>query len=215
MSPLTEFLNNLAAALGASGLAASGDETRAMAMSRLIEKAAEAAGLREGCQSQRLPVCTWIAQALASSRAHSEAVSRLADSFDRIEPLLRWMPRAAGGAFASENWPEGHANAMIVGPGGLEKRHGIRIGVSLMAPHVRYPDHNHPQEEVYLVLSQGQFKHGASSWYEPGIGGTFYNEPNIGHAMMSDASPLLAIWCLWEESLGAVHKGYKNIHHRN
>jgi quercetin dioxygenase-like cupin family protein len=193
MSPLTEFLNNLAAALG--------DEPRAVAMSRLIESAAEAAGPRERSEAQRLPVCTWVAPALASASAHSEAISRVTDGFRQIEPLLRWAPRPASGPFASANWPEGHANAMIVGPGGLERRQAIRIGVSLMAPHVRYPDHDHPQEEIYLVLSQGQFKHGAASWYEPGIGGTFHNEPNIRHAMMSGDSPLLAIWCLWEESL--------------
>jgi len=169
-------------------------------MSRLIENAAKAAGPHEKCQAKRLPVCTWVVPALASARAHSNVISRLADSFYQIEPLLRWAPRPAGGPFASANWPDGHANAMIVGPGGLERCYGIRIGVSLMAPHVRYPDHNHPQEEVYLVLSAGQFKHGAASWYEPGIGGTFHNEPNIRHAMMSGGSPLLAIWCLWEES---------------
>jgi hypothetical protein len=192
MSSLAVFLKSLAAAFG--------EEPRAAAMARLIETAAEAAGPREKCQAQRLPACSWIARGLASARAHSSAISRVADGFYQIEPLLRWAPRPAGGPFASANWPEGHANAMIVGPGGLERRDGIRIGVSLMGPHVRYPDHNHPQEEVYLALSAGQFRHGASSWYEPGIGGTFHNEPNIRHAMMSGDAPLLAIWCLWEES---------------
>ena len=87
---------------------------------------------------------------------------------------------------------------MIVGEGGLERRHGIRVGVSLMAPDVRYPDHTHPPEEVYLVLSPGRFKHGSSSWCEPGIGGTFHNEPGIWHAMASGDVPFLAIWSLWE-----------------
>lgn len=52
-------------------------------------------------------------------------------------------------------------------------------------------------EEVYLVLSPGRFQHGSSSWFEPGLGGTLYNEPNIKHAMASGDAPLLAIWCLW------------------
>jgi hypothetical protein len=68
-----------------------------------------------------------------------------------------------------------------------------------MAPHVRYPDHNHPPEEVYLVLSPGWFQHGDSSWSEPGIGGTFHNVPNIKHAMASGDAPLLALWCLWAD----------------
>jgi hypothetical protein len=52
-------------------------------------------------------------------------------------------------------------------------------------------------EEVYLVLSPGRFQHGESGWFEPGIGGTLYNEPNIRHAMVSDGAPLLALWHLW------------------
>ena len=86
---------------------------------------------------------------------------------------------------------------MIVGPGGLESRNDVHIGVSLLAPNVRYPDHNHAPEEVYLVLSPGRFQHGEFGWFEPGIGGTLYNEPNIRHAMASDEAPLFALWLLW------------------
>jgi quercetin dioxygenase-like cupin family protein len=114
-----------------------------------------------------------------------------------MEPSLLWSRRPAGGPFASDNWPDGHANATIVGTEGLEHREDVVIGVSLLAPHVRYPDHNHSPEEVYLILSPGRFRHGESDWFEPGIGGTFYNEPNIVHAMASGEDPLLALWYLW------------------
>jgi hypothetical protein len=73
---------------------------------------------------------------------------------------------------------------------------GIR-SVSLLAPNVRYPDHSHSPEEVYLVLSPGRFRHGESGWFEPGVGATLYNEPNILHAMSSEDVPLLAFWYLW------------------
>ena len=89
MSSLTLFLKSLAAAFG--------EEPRAAAMSRLIEKAAKVAGPNEKCQAQRLPVCTWVVPALASARAHSDVISRLADGFYRIEPLLRWAPRCQEG----------------------------------------------------------------------------------------------------------------------
>jgi len=107
------------------------------------------------------------------------------------------MVRSSGGPFASANWPEGHANSTIVGPErGLECRDDVAIGVSLLAPLVRYPDHQHAPEEVYLLLTPGRFQHGGSDWFEPGIGGTLHNEPNIRHAMVSQDAPLLAIWCL-------------------
>jgi hypothetical protein len=146
---------------------------------------------------RRLPVCRYLTEAVAAARAGAAPVARVADAFAALEPSLAWAPRAAGGPFASDNWPEGHANATVVGPGGLEDRNDLAIGASLLAPHVRYPDHSHGPEEVYLVLSPGRFQHGASGWFEPGIGGTLHNEPNIKHAMASDDAPLLALWCLW------------------
>jgi hypothetical protein len=85
---------------------------------------------------------------------------------------------------------------MIIGPGGLEERSDIWLGVTLMAPHVRYPDHNHTPEEVYLVMSPGAFRQGEGEWFSPGIGGSFYNVPKIKHAMRSTDTPLLAFWAL-------------------
>ena len=66
-----------------------------------------------------------------------------------------------------------------------------------MAPNTRYPDHRHPPEEVYLVLSPGEWRQGDGAWHEPGPGGVVHNPPAIVHAMRSGDTPLLAIWCLW------------------
>jgi hypothetical protein len=147
--------------------------------------------------AKRLPVCRYLGETLATARTASASLARVADAFAALEPSLAWRARPSGGPFASDNWPEGHANAMVVGPKGLEHREDVAIGASLLAPDVRYPDHNHEPEEVYLVLSPGRFQHGDSGWFEPGPGGTLYNRPNIKHAMASDEAPLLALWCLW------------------
>ncbi|GGE22359.1 transcriptional regulator [Aureimonas endophytica] len=146
---------------------------------------------------QRLPVCEHISTAITGAQSAERPFAELAEAFREIEPRLRWARRASGGPHSSDNWPDGHANATILGAGGLEDRRDLAIGASLLAPNVRYPDHNHGPEEVYLVLSPGRFQHGKSGWFEPGVGGTLYNEPNIRHAMASDAAPLLAFWCLW------------------
>ena len=146
--------------------------------------------------SAYLPVCNHLPTAFQLARSASPELSALAFALEKIAPSLVWKVRSSGGPNASENWPEGHANAMIVGQGGLEERSDIAIGASLLAPHVRYPDHTHAPEEIYLVLTPGRFQHGDSDWFEPGPGGTLHNEPNIKHAMASDEEPLLAIWCL-------------------
>lgn len=192
---IQDFLSSVEDALAASGLDRPGSESIGRVFAALQSPGSPGSG-----RAQRLPVVDGaLPAALDAARRHSPATARIADTFQLIEPSLVWAPRGASGPQASDNWPDGHANATIVGPGGVESRGDVHIGVSLMAPHVRYPDHNHGPEEVYLVLSPGRFQHGGSGWFEPGIGGTLYNEPNIRHAMASDADPLFAIWLLWTD----------------
>jgi hypothetical protein len=190
---LQAFLSSVRDALAARVLTL--DETNTV--DRIFEALVNVERSGSG-QSCRLPVCAeFLPEACAHARRHSSAMAHIVDSFEAIEPRLFWAPRSASGPHASANWPQGHANAVIVGPGGLETRSDVQIGASLLAPYVRYPDHNHAPEEVYLVLSPGRFRHGETGWFEPGIGGTLYNEPNVLHAMASDEAPLLALWFLW------------------
>ncbi len=144
----------------------------------------------------RLPVCESIEPALANARRQTPSLAQLGDALAAIEPKLGWRRRpgaeALGPAFA-----EGHANAYVVGPDGIERRDDVLVGISLMAPRLQYPDHNHPPEEVYVTLSAGSWRQGAGAWSEPGPGGIVYNPPDVVHAMLSGEQPLLAIWCLW------------------
>jgi hypothetical protein len=144
----------------------------------------------------RLPACGHLGDALNSARAARPSLAKVADAFAALEPRLTWTRRPSADHTASANFADGHANAMIVGPNGYEPRDDVWVGVSLLAPHVRYPDHHHAPEEVYLVLSPGRFRQGEDDWFEPGIGGSFYNIPNIKHAMASGDAPLFAVWCL-------------------
>jgi len=192
---LQKFLTSLA-----SGLATRSLSPPAAAAIDKIFTALATPGQSNSGKATRLPVCAWLSTALGTARSASPELGEIADAFEALEPSLRWMRRATTGRFASRNWPEGHANALIAGPDGMEDRPDLLIGASLLAPHVRYPDHNHPPEEVYLVLSPGKFRQGDAAWFDPGIGGTLYNNRGITHAMASQEAPLFAIWCLWTES---------------
>jgi quercetin dioxygenase-like cupin family protein len=144
----------------------------------------------------RLPVCHHLEMALENARLQSGPVSALVDAFAAIEPQLTWKVRAGAEAHG-EQFLSNHANATIAGAEGLEIRSDVWIGVSLMAPHTQYPDHRHPPEEVYVVLSGGEWRQGNGPWHEPGVGGLVYNSPNVVHAMRSLERPLLALWFLW------------------
>ena len=156
----------------------------------------------ECSDTPRLPVCRYLPAALEHARRQPGPVGTLADAFAVIEPQLSWKARP-GAEAQGEQFLNGHANATITGPEGLEIRRDVRIGVSLMAPHTRYPDHHHPPEEIYVVLSSGQWRQASNPWHEPGIGGLVYNTPNIVHAMRSTEQPLLALWFLWIEQNNA------------
>jgi hypothetical protein len=125
------------------------------------------------------------------------SLTSMLKSFRALEPSLQWTTKSIyDDMSASENFPTSHANAMIAGPKGLEERSDLWLGVTLMAPHVRYPDHDHSPEETYLVMSDSEFKQADDAWFSPGVGGSFYNPPGIRHAMRSGDKPLFAFWAL-------------------
>ena len=100
----------------------------------------------------------------------------------------------------TDDFYNGHANAVIIGDGGLENHCKVRVGASLIAPNVEYPNHRHPPEEGYLVISEGEWRQEANPWLARKSGETIHNPPNIWHAMKAETSHLLAIWMLWMET---------------
>lgn len=160
-----------------------------------IVDAAGRVGPQRGTSGSRQPVCEQLDPMLANLSSHPD-LGPLARAFIAVEPQLDWRPRSTNDT-ASANFPTSHANAVFIGPGGIENRNDVWIGVSLMAPNVRYPDHDHAPEETYLVLSDGEFSQNGGDWFTPGVGGSFYNTPGILHTMRSKDTPLLALWALW------------------
>lgn len=159
-----------------------------------IARALETQG-EPGATPQTLPVCTWFDQA-AARETEADDLAAILVALRTLYPLMVWR-RRSGGPTASAGFVDAHANAMLLGPGGIEHRHDIWIGVSLLAPHTRYPDHDHAPEETYLVLSPGDFRKEGSDWFTPGIGGSFFVPPGAVHAMRSGNEPLFALWSLW------------------
>lgn len=156
-----------------------------------------------GAEPLALPVCSWFLPALEQPSGTAD-LDAVIDALRDLAPHICWRTSGRGGD-ASPNFADNHANAMLIGPGGIEHRHDVWIGLSLLAPGTRYPDHQHKPEETYLVLSPGHFRnHSGPDWFSPGMGGSFYNPPDVVHAMKSeDDAPLLAIWALHPERAAA------------
>jgi hypothetical protein len=152
---------------------------------------------REGDASEgapaALPVCGHLDAALRQTHPTRGAV---AAALQALAPRLIWARRPSARPTDGAFW-DGHANAMLAGPGGLEARDDVWVGVTLMAPAVLYPDHSHAPEETYLALTSGQWWNSDMDWTDPGADGLIYNPPGITHAMRSvPERPFLALWFL-------------------
>lgn len=149
-------------------------------------------------KAEPLAVTALLPQALEPLRQGKAgpSIAALAEAIAALGPVLPWATRKVVGPTASAGFAGAHANAYLIGPGALEDRADVMVGLSLMAPATRYPDHDHPPEEVYLVLSDGAFLQGEADWLPRQPGQTVYNTPGIRHAMRAGDQPFLALWCL-------------------
>ena len=148
----------------------------------------------KGC---RQPACGHFEAAISDAAAASPRVRELAAALADVEPRMSWY-RRPGSETEHTAFHAGHANAHIVGTQGLERRHDVWIGVSLMAPALSYPRHRHPPEEVYVTLTPGNWMRDDVDLEPSAPGDIIHNPPNVWHAMRSVPDrPLLAVWCLW------------------
>lgn len=189
--PLQRFVTALKAAFAAASM----DAGARGAVARVFAAAADPGRAGSGT-GETLAVTGLLPAALAPLLGRGDALGDLALGLQDLSADLIWTTRKSVGPTANAGFAAAHANCLLIGPGGMEARDDIWIGISLMAPGTRYPDHDHAPEEVYLVLSPGQFWHGDAAWITPGVGGTVHNVPGIRHAMRAQDAPFLAIWVL-------------------
>jgi hypothetical protein len=190
-SDLQRFLDAAEAAYDA----AARDERSRMSLARIFE-ALRTPAPAGNIPPERLPACAVLPEALRIE-SPDPVLANLAACFATLEPSIGWKHRAAYGDTYDDRFYAGHANGMICGPGGVEQRTDLWIGATVMTPQTRYPDHDHSPEEVYLVLTPGEFSQDRGPWFSPGVGGSFYNPPGITHAMRAVDRPFFAVWALW------------------
>lgn len=197
MAQRTENLQRFIDAAAAAIQAKSGEHPDAMALATRIFLALKDSGAENSDnQPGRLEPCRHLDNAFTQARNGPPEIAELTDAFAAIEPEFYWV-RRLGAADASDDFFNGHANAIIVGRAGLEVRQDALIGVSLVAPNIAYPRHHHPPEELYIVLSPGKWMQNDAPLMAKSSGDLVHNPSNTWHAMQATDVPLLAVWCLW------------------
>lgn len=186
---MQHFIDSVQQAIFQGGLP---DAARPVA-DRISSALAESDGRHEANTPNQLPVCDHLPVAYENARAGPDRTVQLAAALAAVEPQLSWLQKPAG----DDHFRANHANAVLIGIDGIEQRNDVRIGVSLVSPDTVYPDHTHPPEEIYAVLSDGAWRQNEGPWRKPGLGGTVHNTPSVLHGMRSYETPLLAVWSLW------------------
>jgi hypothetical protein len=146
-----------------------------------------------------LPACRHLEAAIAAgligpARQLTRTILPLLDSF-------HWR---YGYPF-DPRWPdlsERVAFTQIIGERGLLTDDSALLGLTLIAPWTHYPLHSHPAIELYLVIT------GSADWRLEGArfarkppGALILHRSGIGHAVKTEAEPLLALW-VWRGDLG-------------
>lgn len=119
------------------------------------------------------------------------------DAINDVAKNLDWVSSKTG-PFASVNIETAHAHAIIAGASGLEEREDVTLGLTIMEPYSRFPDHVQYRARVFLALSDCEFLCDDRGWQQASPGSTFYNEAGHTVAMRCTSRPLLAAWCQME-----------------
>ncbi|ODR92269.1 dimethylsulfonioproprionate lyase family protein [Sinorhizobium alkalisoli] len=141
-----------------------------------------------------LPAAEHLAETLAEATRLGGTIGAMADAILAIAPELRWY-RSRSGPFASVNFARDHAHASIIGPGGIEDRDDVHIGLTVMGPYSRFPDHRRKFPTAYLPLSRVEVLSDDGDWTVADPGRAFFVEEGREFAMRCTGNPLLLLWC--------------------
>jgi len=135
--------------------------------------------------------------ALRQIASKGKAFAEVAAAINDVAKNLDWVSSKTG-PFASMNIETAHAHAIIAGTSGLEEREDVTLGLTIMEPYSRFPDHVQYRARVFLALSDCEFLCDDRGWQQATPGSAFYNEAGHTVAMRCTARPLLAAWCQME-----------------
>jgi len=139
-----------------------------------------------------------------------------------VPSKLTDLYKAAKNAFGHVRWTEFYeedswskaflplfANGEGIGPDGRLKHSDVILGLFLLGPNVTYPEHAHPAEEFYIVLTgEPEFKIGNNSFEAQDAGAVVLHHTNISHAIRTASEPFFAIFG-WRGEI-AAKSWYRN-----
>jgi mannose-6-phosphate isomerase-like protein (cupin superfamily) len=145
-------------------------------------------------EPRRKPAARWLGPALAG--AGSGPLAPLAAGLASLERDLCWLQNPNYSAESMGQTFDNYAYVELAGPGRCFESADIRLGFLLLGPNTHYPDHHHPAEEAYHVVSgTAEWWREGHDWIERRAGALIHHAPHVRHAMRTRNEPLLALYC--------------------
>ncbi|NDW53863.1 dimethylsulfonioproprionate lyase family protein [Aliiroseovarius sp. PrR006] len=131
---------------------------------------------------------------LATDQAlRSGAASSLRDAVLALAPDAHWLEHYRDSAIGDDFMDRFGCFCLIGDQGGFASDQ-LRVWLVYMPPHLHYPWHHHPAEELYLVLAgQAEFLRAGEATRRLSAGDTMFHASNQPHAMTTDADPVLCL----------------------
>ena len=139
-------------------------------------------------------------RAIAAAALHNDALPRtaLGAAIAQAAHLFHWRQNPnytaanMGAAFMA-----GYGYVEFAGPkDALFHAPDIRVGLLLLGPHLHYPPHAHPAEELYHPLTDGGlWRRGQEDWRTVPAGHAIHHPPMMVHETKATDSTLLALYC--------------------
>ncbi|WP_244490326.1 dimethylsulfonioproprionate lyase family protein [Rhizobium sp. Root708] len=141
-----------------------------------------------------MPLASQMQFALRHLSQKGPSFAEVAAAIGDLAKSLEWVASKTG-PFASLNIEHTHAHAVVAGASGVEERDDVALGLTIMAPYTRFPDHIQYRSRVFLALSDCEFSCDDKGWQRGSVGSIFFNDAGHNVAMRCTARPLLAAWC--------------------
>jgi quercetin dioxygenase-like cupin family protein len=152
---------------------------------------------------KQIPVCQHLDAALAA--AQTSPFHNIASAIAPIANAAAWTQNPNYVARPpSSSFLDNYGYVEWVGPGRAINSASIRVGILMLGPATEYPEHNHPAEEVYHVISgHALWSKAGAPWHQIPPGTAIHHAPHVPHATKTLAEPLLALYC-WSGDIDAA-----------
>ncbi|SMX28802.1 Cupin domain protein [Pelagimonas phthalicica] len=119
--------------------------------------------------------------------------SSLRDAVLALAPVAHWLDHYRDSEIGDDFLNRFGCFCLVGDQGGFASDQ-LRAWLVYMPPHLHYPWHHHPAEELYLVLAgKAEFLRAGQDPQWLTVGDTVFHAPNQPHAMTTGTDPVLCL----------------------